>query len=143
MPCFWPDPKCSMNRKQLRRERRIRNKAGRERHRARIERNRLIWCNELGDPVTVMDDPCEAHVKALLLHWLTPRALLTDITTQVTAKMQERVEDIILKTLVDRLPLEYDFPQGLEANLWRMLSRVSTLGATVNAPPIQPTIKVW
>ena len=133
-----------MNRKQLRRERRINNRAGRLRHRERIERNRRIWCNELGEPTLVMDDPSEEHVKALLMRWLAPRSMMTDINAEVHSKMKERVQlrvdSLILQTLTEQME-QYQFPPGWSDSLREMLGRMSTFGATVEPPA--PTVKIW
>lgn len=122
-----------MNRKQQRRERKMKN-------RENYFINRRNWCLR-GGPLVVMDDPTEEHVKALLMVWIAPQKMLVDLTTEINNKVQERVDSIILKTLLTaRTP---ETVVSMEETLWQALARISTLGATVMAPPLNPTIKVW
>jgi len=68
-----------MNRKQRRLERKLRQTRNWENYLL----NRRHWCLR-GGPLVVMDEPTEEHAKALLMSWLSPRSILTDISKEVS-----------------------------------------------------------
>lgn len=124
-----------MNRKQQRRERRTKNKDARARRRERIAYYRAHWCSEFGYPIKVMDEPTEEHIHMLLLVWLAPRQILSDVQQE----LRNKTDDIVLEALKEAMPKG----DGLQANLWNHLFRLATHGFVVDAPPQQPTIKIW
>lgn len=92
------------NRKQRRWERKHRNREG-------YLKNRRHWA-PLGPPV-VMDDPTEAHAKALLVEWLGPRTVLYEVEKELGKNYTQKLDDKILEVLKGT-----DFTGASVADLW-------------------------
>jgi len=112
-----------MNRKQQRRERKLKN-------RDNYFRNRRNWVMD-GGPVVVMDDPTEEHVKALLMVWLAPRRIMADVADTLTTRQQQRMDSAILKALSPVFDPEM---RELPDMLWGRLFQLATMPLTVEQP---------
>ena len=128
-----------MNRKELRRMRRFKNTAARARNRAWTLRNLGHWCNGGGQPLAVMDDPSDEHVQALLLSWLTPRAILEQAGLAIADQYNNRAEQVLLKVLTNA---QCKLPEDLGTSIWSFMTKLA-YGAPVPPPPAAPPIKVW
>lgn len=82
-----------MNRRQKRWARRHKSQQNRENY----LRNRRHWA-PLGPPV-VMEEPTEAHTKALLMEWLVPRQVLYEVEKELGQRYVQKLDDVLLKTL--------------------------------------------
>lgn len=124
-----------MNRKQQRRLRRIKNKEGRKQRREWIRRNLVHWCNEFGYPIVVMDDPTDEHIHMLMLVWLAPRQMASDIAAEVT---NQRFDSVVMEALGVK-------KDSLQGHIWNHLLRLSTFGFVPQMPtePEPSPIKVW
>ena len=119
--------------------RRFKNEAARARNRAYTIRNLGHWCNGGGHPLVVMDDPTEDHVKALLLVWLTPRAIL-DQTAQTLKEQYDSMAEQVLLKMLTRAAQHTGLPADLTSRIWGFMNTLAE--APVLQPPIAP-IKVW
>ena len=116
-----------MNRKQQRRERKIKNKEN-------YLRNRRNWCLN-GGPLVVMDDPSEEHVKALLLGWISLRKVLEQVSKDLSLMQRGRVDKSVLEAMTGGMGLMFD-PEMRETidELWCRMMRHATQGARVDPP---------
>ena len=114
-----------MNRKQKRWARRHKSQQNRENY----LRNRRRWA-PLGPPV-VMDDPTEAHAKALCMEWLAPRQVLYEVEKELGKRYVQKLDDTILETLKGM-----DFSGVDLANTWIKVMH----GLQVKAPSMMAHI---
>lgn len=123
--------------------RRFKNDAARARNRAWVIRNLEHWCNGGGQPLAVMDDPSAEHVQALLLSWLTPRAILEQTGLAIADQYNKLAEQVMLKALTNAGDAaQYRLPEGLGTSIWSFMTKLA-YGAPLQPPPAAPAIKVW
>ena len=119
--------------------RRFKNEAARARNRAYTIRNLGHWCNGGGAPLAIMDDPTEDHVKALLLVWLTPRAILDQAALALKEQYDSMADQVLLKVLTNAAR-RTGLPDDLTSRIWGFMNTLAE--APILKPPVDP-IKVW
>ena len=116
-----------MNRRQQRRERRVKN-------RENYFHNRRHWCLR-GDPLVVMDDPTEEHVKALMMEWLSPRKLFEDVNNELAVQMRSQLDKVFRETI------GLSFGEALFPEITAMWNRLPKMVTGAVVEPPKPIVK--
>lgn len=103
-----------MNRKERRRLRKMRSETARENY----LKNKRDWLYRYG-PVAVMDQPTEAHVKALLMQWVAVNNLVAQINQECKFRPKKPTHMQLMKMLLGNEAVDMLEPPGPLRDAWK------------------------